>query len=109
VINQVFEFKDLSVEYEAGAAAAKANFFSALPGAAVAQQGGDLTLPVTTTRQTKTFPLGYTGALYKVKFAPAATGTMKLYGAVMQVRQIGVYLDGSMGEFWETQETALGI
>jgi hypothetical protein len=109
MINQVFEFKDLSVEYEAGVAQAKANFYSALPGAAVAQQGGDLVLPITTTRQTRTFPLGYTGAIYKARFTPGATGTMKVYGAVMQVRQIGVYLDGSMGEFWETQETALGI
>lgn len=109
MINQVFEFKDLTVEYECTGGSGKANFYSGLPGSPVSQQGGDLTLPVTTTRQTRTFQLGYVGAIYKTRFASSAAGAMKLYGAVMQVRQIGVYLDGAQGEFWETSELAPGI
>ncbi len=34
---------------------------------------------------------------------------MRLYAATLRLRAIGVYLDGSLGEIWETQEQGFGV
>jgi hypothetical protein len=44
----------------------------------------------------------------QVKFIPGATGIFRVYKATVLARPIGVYLEGSKGDFYETQPIPLG-
>jgi len=49
------------------------------------------------------------GTLVQVRFTPAATAVVKLYAATLRARAVGVYLDGTVGDVWNTQELGFGI
>ena len=51
---------------------------------------------------------GYEGTLYKLRAAPPNNAVLKLYGGYLRARLIGEYIDGSVGDIWETQEMGLG-
>jgi hypothetical protein len=105
----VCQFKDLTLVFE-NSAACSLNVYTDMPGGVV-QARRSLTLPVTTTRTEKTFPFDdqnqglVDGKLIKFKAAPA--GVLKLYSGFVRFRRIGEYIDGTVGEIWETQEISL--
>jgi hypothetical protein len=112
MIRQVFEFKEITTLYEASSVAGTLDFYVGLPNAAVALPSAtqNLSLPVTTTRQTKTHQLGQVGSVYKVRYVPgASTGVLRPYEATLQVRVIGLYLLGSQSDVWDSGEIALGV
>lgn len=117
---KVAQFKEISLEYVALTGAAKLQFFTDMPGNHLAERttSGGLSMPVTNadnTPQTITFPLitadsaPLQGTLYYPRVTPYATGIAQLRSGVVVLRVIGVYLDGSTGEFFETQPISIGV
>ena len=105
---RVKQFKDLMVDYDAPGGGT-CQVFTDMPGATMASRL-TYSLPATTGRQTRCVPLdGFEGTLVRFKFAPASNNTMRLYAATLRLRGVGVYLDGTNSEFWQTQEMGFGI
>ena len=105
--SRVKQFKDIIVDYDA-ASGATLKVYTDMPGTAMAQRGATLTLPATAGRQTKVFPLdGIEGTLVRFEFGSAAV--LRLYGATLRMRPVGVYLDGAAGEVWKTTEMGFGV
>jgi hypothetical protein len=105
---RVKQFKDLMVDYDAPAGGT-VQVWTDMPGTTMALR---LTynLPATTGRQTKNVPMdGIEGTLIRFVWAPSVGNVMRLYAATLRLRPIGVYLDGSNGEIWKTQEMGFGI
>lgn len=115
-LERVKQFKDLIVDYDCsgtGTPTLDVDIWTDMPGGAMASRK-KVDLPATAGRQTKVIPLDDDGAyiegtLVQAKFTPSATAVVRLYGATLRLRPIGVYLDGSLGEFWKTQEIGFGI
>lgn len=81
--------------------------YTDMPGTAMAVRV-TYPLPATVGRQTKNVPLdGTEGTLIKVKWSSGAV--LRLYAATLRLRPIGVYIDGTNNEFWETGELGFGI
>ncbi len=105
----VNQFKDLTLIFENSAACAF-YVYTDMPGGSMDLRR-TIQLPVTTTRTEKTFPFDAAGAglvdgkLIRYKASP--TGVLKLYGGFVRWRRIGEYIDGTVGEIWETQEISL--
>jgi hypothetical protein len=107
--DRVKQFKQVMVDYDA-TVAATIDVYTDMPGGAMTDRKIAFVLPVTVGRQTKNVPLdGIEGTLIKFKFTPGVTGVLRLYGATLQMRAVGVYLDGANGEIWQTQEMGFGI
>jgi hypothetical protein len=103
------EFKELSLAYSSNNAATF-NFFTDMPGGALAaRKGVGVNMPSTaSTRKTLTIPLdGIEGTLFYPEITPGATTQMKLFEGTVWLRPIGVYIDGSLGEKWSTQPLAV--
>ena len=104
---RVKQFKDIIVDYDAPSGASL-KIYTDMPGGTMAQRLTTLTLPATTGRQTKALALdGTEGTL--VRFEWSSTGVLRLYGATLRMRPVGVYLDGAAGEVWKTQELGFGV
>jgi hypothetical protein len=115
---KVCQFKELSVEYISTTAAGTLKFFTDLPGNHLTERTGGKTLPATNADKspnTITFPLvdasgaPLEGTLYYPRVDPPAAGALQLRSGVVWIRPIGVYLDGSLGEFFETQPISVGV
>jgi len=114
MLNTVFEFKEITFEYELTGAAATLAFYTDLPGNAMALRtipgGSSGVIPITTTDRSITIPLdGINGTLYRPQITPGATSALKLFRGSIKLRPIGTYVNGAMGEIWTTKEIAPGI
>lgn len=79
-----------------------------LPGNVMADRK-TVTLTATSGRETKNITLdGIRGKQVQFKVTPASGGTVELYSGSFRFRPIGEYLDGTSGDYWETQPMALG-
>lgn len=115
---KVAQFKEISVQYVSTTAAGTLKFFTDYPGNHLAERTGGKTLPATNADQTPntiTYPLvdsggaPLTGTLYYPRVEPPSNGTLQLRSGVVWVRPIGVFLDGSLGEFFETLPIPIGV
>src|ERR1041384_5005365 len=104
------QFKEISLEYVSPTAAGTLKFFTDMPGNHLVNRV-QTTLPTTNadkTPNTTTFPLvdgngaPLEGTLYYPRVEPPANGALQLRSGVVWMRTIGVYLDGTLGEFFET-------
>ena len=103
---RVKQFKDIELSYES-AAAVTLTLYTDMPGGSLALRN-TLTFPAASSRHTKTLPLdGTEGTLYYV--SASSTGVVRLYGGLIRVRGVGVYIDGAAGEVWTTQPSAIGM
>lgn len=87
----------------------------------IERTGGGRSMPITNTDKTPatvTFPLvdgggaPLEGTLYYPRVEPFATsafGGTQLRSGVVWIRTIGVYLDGTLGEFFETMPIPVGV
>lgn len=92
---RIVQLKDLVVEYE-GAAGGNLTVKSDLAAMRT------LALPPSATQRTIVFPLdGMEGDLWE--WGGNSTGALKLLGATLRYRPIGVYFDGAKGEVWEIE------
>ncbi len=115
-LERVKQLKDIIIDYDCsgtGTPSLAVDVWTDMPGAAMASRKSS-TLASTSGRQTKVISLDNAGAyiegtLVQVKFTPSATAVVRLYGATIRVRPVGVYLDGANSEFWKTQEIGFGI
>lgn len=114
---KVAQFKEATLEYVSPTAAGTFKFYTDMPGNHLADRTGALSLPITNadkTPNTKTFPLvdsngaPLEGTLYFPRVDPPATGALQLRGGVVWMRTIGVYLDGTLGEFFDTLPISIG-
>jgi hypothetical protein len=115
---KVAQFKEVSLEYVSADAAGAFKLFTDMPGNHLADRTGAKVLPQTNadkTPNTITFPLvdangaPLEGTLYYPRVDPPATGALQLRGGVIWMRTIGVYLDGTLGEFFETMPIPVGV
>jgi hypothetical protein len=108
---KVGQYKEISFTYQC-TGTAKFQFYTDLPGGVLAARlGSGWVLPSTAgIRTTYTVPLdGIEGTIYKPRWTPdAGTHDLIILSAVLMNRSVGVYLDGALGEFWETQPIAIG-
>ena len=106
---KVWQFKEATYDYSSNGDTA-ANFYTDLPGGAMASRDAD-TMPSTgNTRKTITIPLdGIEGSLFRPELVPGAATQLRLFGGVVHARPIGVYIDGARGEIWTSQEMSLGV
>lgn len=114
---KVAQFKEISVEYVSADGAGALKFYTDLPGNHLTERTGGKVLTATNadkTPNTITFPLidgngaPLEGTLYYPRVEPPATGALQLRGGVVWMRTIGVYLDGTLGEFFETMPISIG-
>lgn len=108
---KVAEFKELTLEYQSNGAATL-QFNTDLPGGTLApRKAPAVTLASTSsTRQTVTVPLdNIEGTLYYPEITPGAATQLRLFGGVVWLRPIGVYIDGSQGEIWKTAPLSVGV
>src|SRR5438128_830345 len=117
---KVAQFKEMSLEYVSPSGASTAKFFTDMPGKHLALRITS-TMPQTNadkTPNTHTVSLvdgngaPLEGTLYYPRVDPFATsgsGGTQLRGGVVWLRPIGVYLDGALGEFFETMPIPVGI
>lgn len=105
----VNQFKDVTLIFE-NSAACPFYVYTDMPGSAIALRR-TIALPVTTTRMERTFPLDAAGVGLVdgklIKYGAAPAGVLKLYAGYVRFRRIGEYIDGTLGEIWETQEISL--
>jgi hypothetical protein len=115
---KVAQFKEVSLEYVSPTAAGSFKLFTDMPGNHLADRTGVKVLPATNadkTPNTITFPLvdgngaPLEGTLYYPRVDPPASGALQLRGGVIWMRPIGVYLDGTLGEFFETLPIPVGV
>jgi hypothetical protein len=106
---KVWEFKDMRFSYHATGVAGSIEFKTDMPGAAMAVRK-TIALPVTTERVTSSSPLdAIEGRQFQPKFIPgASTGILRVFEATVLARPIGVYLEASKSDFYETQPITLG-
>lgn len=113
---KVHEFKEITLCYAlAGTSTPTATlqFWTDMPGGVLAVRlGAGVSLAATTGRKTITVPLdGIRGTEFYPVITPSATGQFELYSAVVYLRPIGVYVDGSLTppEIWQTVPIAPGV
>jgi hypothetical protein len=115
---KVAQFKEISVEYISTAGPGTLKFFTDLPGNHLTERTGGKTLTATNADKspnTITFPLvdnagaPLEGTLYYPRVEPPSYGALQLRSGVVWMRPIGVYLDGTLGEFFETQPISVGV
>lgn len=115
---KVAQFKEVSLEYVSPTAAGTFKFFTDMPGGALIERTGGKVLPLTPadkSPKTITFPLvdvngaPLEGTLYYPRVEPPVAGALQLRSGVIWIRTIGVYLDGTLGEFFETLPISVGV
>lgn len=117
---KVAQFKEVSLEYVSPSGASTFKFSTDMPGGEIALR---FTGPMPQTNpghypETTTFSLvdnagaPLEGTLYVPRvepFATSASGGTQLRSGVVYLRPIGVYLDGALGEFWDTMPISVGV
>lgn len=112
------QFKEVSLEYVSKDNPGVFKFFTDMPGNHLAERTGGKTLPVTNadkTPNTTTISLvdasgaPLEGTLYYPRVEPPVNGALQLRSGVVWTRTIGVYLDGTLGEFFETIPISIGV
>jgi hypothetical protein len=119
---KVAQIREISLEYVSPSGASTMKFYTDMPGGALAERtGGGKSMPTTGANHipaTITFPLvDGSGApleatLYYPRvepFATSASGGTQLRSGVVWLRTIGVYLDGTLNEFFETIPIPVGV
>ena len=118
---KVAQFKEVSLEYVSPSGASSFTFSTDMPGGLIAARITNASLPQTPadhSPRTTTIPLvdnagaPLEGTLYVTRvdpFATSASGGTQLRSGVIWLRPIGVYLDGSLGEFFETMPIPVGV
>jgi hypothetical protein len=116
---RVAQFREMSIEYVSPSGDSTAKFFTDMPGNQLALRVTG-TLPQSNadhTPRTTTIPLvdgngaPLEGTLYYPRVEPYVTsgsGGTQLRSGVVYMRAIGVYLDGTLGEFFETLPIGIG-
>lgn len=110
----VNQYKDLTLTYE-GPAGGTFIVRTDMPGSTMTTRR-TITLPPSTGRVTKTFPLdtalyGGDGRLLEgklIQYRAESTGVLILYEGFVRFRRVGTYIDGAAGDVWETQPLSLG-
>ena len=108
-ISGVKEFKDLRLIYES-TGSGTILWKTDMPGGVIATRKTNTTEIVDTSglRKTARVPLdGIEGQLYQLRVTPSGSATLKLFEGFVRLRIVGVYLDGSRSEFYETPEMSL--
>lgn len=118
---KVGQFKEVSIEYVSPSGASTFRFFTDMPGNHLADRTGAKVLPQTNedhSPNTTTIPLvdskgaPLEGTLYYPRVDPFPTsekGGTQLRSGVVWVRTIGCYLDGTLGEFFDTLPIPIGV
>jgi hypothetical protein len=117
----VAQFKEVSLVYVSPTGPSTFKFFTDMPGGHLTERTGGKSLPVTNidrTPQSYTIPLldgngaPLEGTVYYPRVEPYPTsgnGGTQLRSGVVYIRTIGVYLDGTRNEFWESLPQPVGI
>jgi len=105
---KVSDFKEITLQYQSNGPTTF-QFFTDMPGGTLATRVAT-TLPSTgNTRKTITIPLdNVQGTEYYPLLQPGAATQLFLLAGTIWLRPIGVYIDGSLGEIWQTQPIAVG-
>jgi hypothetical protein len=110
---QVAEFKTVVLVYQSNGDATF-QFYTDMPGGVLtARLGAGVTLPSTSDqRQEMSIPLdGIEGKQFYPVVTPGAATQIRIFSGQVELRPIGLYLDGSLspqGEVWKTQPIAIG-
>ena len=109
-LERVKQFKDLNIDFDiSGSGNVTVAFWTDMPGGTMSSRKS-VTYTATTGRVTKTIPLdGIEGTLMKLVVTPATGTVCRLYAATVRLRPVGVYLDGTVGDIWQTLEIGFGI
>jgi len=116
---KVAQFKEVSFEYVSPSGPSTFTFKTDMPGGLIAEvfSGAMPQTPLDHSPRTTTFSLvnddgaPLEGTLYVTRvdpFATSADGGTQLRSGVIWLRPIGVYLDGSLDEFFETMPIPVG-
>jgi hypothetical protein len=116
---KVAQFKEVSLAYVSPSGASAFTFKTDMPGGLIASRftGVLPQTPLDHSVRTTTFSLvdvngaPLEGTLYVPRvdpFATSANGGTQLRSGVIWLRPIGVYLDGTLDEFFETLPIAVG-
>lgn len=115
---KVAQFKELSLEYVSPAGAGVLEFWTDMPGEAMAlrltaslpETAADWTPRTTTISLVDSGGMGpLVGTLYQPWVWPPSDGALQLRSGVIWLRPIGVYLDGTMDEFFSTLPIPVGV
>lgn len=107
---KVAEFKEVTLQYQSNGAATF-NWFTDMPGAALAARlgAGTALADTASTRKTRTIPLdGIEGTEFYPQITPGVATQLRLFSMSAWIRPIGVYVDGSIGEVWNTPPISVG-
>jgi hypothetical protein len=110
---QVAEFKSVTLVYQSNGVATFQLYTDMPGGVLTARLGSGVTLPSTAdTRKEITIPLeGIEGKQFYPQVTPGAATQIRIFSGQVELRPIGLYLDGSLspqGEIWKTQPIAIG-
>lgn len=117
---KVAQFKECSLEYVSPSGASSFTFKTDMPGGQIAtrlteplpQTASDRSPRTTTVSLVDGNGAPLEGTLYVTRvdpFATSALGGTQLRSGCIFLRPIGVYLDGSLGEFFETMPISVGV
>lgn len=108
---KVSQFKEVTFDFTSTGGTTAVQLYTDMPGAAMAPRlAGKALVNSQGSRATETIPLdGVEGTLFRPELVPASGTVLRLFGGTIWARTIGVYLDGSQGEKWTTQELSLGV
>ena len=105
---RVSEFKECSLQYSSNGAAVF-EFYTDMPGNALALRKSTSMADTSSGRKTITIPLdNIEGTEFYPKITPGAATQVRLFSGVVWVRPIGVYIDGSISEIWSTPPISVG-
>lgn len=109
---KVAEFKEVTLQYQTNAGGGVSfQWFTDMPGGVLgARLGSGVPLAGTNAaRVTRTIPLdGIEGSEFYPVLTPNNATQLRLFSGVVYLRPIGVYVDGSIGEFWSTPPISVG-
>src|SRR4051794_11662941 len=114
---KVAQFKEVSLQYVA-VSGGTFKFLTDMPGGHLLERTGGKAIPASNadkTPATTTIPLidgngaPLEGTIHQERVDPPFGATVQLRSGVLLMRTIGVYLDGSLGEFWESLPASVGV
>jgi hypothetical protein len=109
-VEGVCQIKDITLTWWSDASASFKIYTDLPTGTLALNRTLSLSVPSTGDRETQTFPLDTSGLLEGrlIKYRAEPTGELILFGGFIRFRRIGVYVNGALGDVWETQPLALG-
>lgn len=100
------------VEFDINAPAAGAllQVYSDYPGGQLqAREGGGMAIPLTVGRQAQKLVLTTPADGRLLRYTVTSPDGVQIYGARARVLPIGVYLDGTIGDFWAPTPIGIGV